>query len=62
MIDFRLTEQRDQAAALRVLKKGIRHTGVREKITLDGSEANASAIKRYDEEQGHGSKSARSSI
>jgi transposase-like protein len=62
MIDFLLTEQRAQAAALRFLKKGIRYTGVLEKITLDGSEANVSAIKRYDEEQGHRSKSARSSI
>ena len=49
-IDFLLTEQRDQAAALRFLKKAIRRHGVPEKITIDGSEANAAAIKCYNEE------------
>jgi putative transposase len=49
-IDFLLTEQRDQQAALRFLKKAIRRHGVPEMITIDGSEANASAIKRYNTE------------
>jgi putative transposase len=51
-IDFLLTEHRDQEAALRFLKKAIRRHGVPEKITIDGSEANAAAIKRYNEEHG----------
>jgi putative transposase len=51
-IDFLLTEQRDQEAALRFLKKAIRRHGVPEKITIDGSEANAAAIRRYNEEHG----------
>jgi transposase-like protein len=46
-IDFLLTEQRDQKAALRFLKKAIRRHGVPEKITIDGSDANAAAIKAY---------------
>jgi putative transposase len=48
-IDFLLTEHRDQAAALRFLKKAIHRHGVPEKITIDGSEANEAAIKRYNE-------------
>jgi putative transposase len=51
-IDFLLTKQRDQEAALRFLKKAIRRHGVPEKITIDGSEANEAAIKRYNEEHG----------
>ena len=51
-IDFLLTEQRAQEAALRFLRKAIRRPGVPEKITIDGSEANAVAIKRYNEEHG----------
>ena len=51
-IDFLLTEQRDQEAALRFLKKAIGRHGVPEKITIDGSEANEAAIKRYNEEHG----------
>jgi putative transposase len=51
-IDFRLTEQRDQEAALRFLKQAIRRHGVPEKITIDGSDANEAAIKRYNEEHG----------
>jgi transposase-like protein len=46
-IDFLLTEQRDQEAALRFLRKAIRRNGVPEKITIDGSDANEAAIKRY---------------
>src|SRR6266436_3664411 len=48
-IDFLLTEQRDQEAALRFLKKAIRRHGVPEKITIDGSAANEAAIKSYNE-------------
>jgi len=44
--DLLLTEQRDEAAALRFLKKAIRRHGVPEKITIDGSAANEAAIKR----------------
>jgi putative transposase len=51
-IDFLLTGQRDQEAALRFLTKAIRRHGVPEKITIDGSDANEAAIKRYNEEHG----------
>jgi len=51
-IDFLLTEHRDEAAALRFLKKAIRRHGVPEKITIDGSEANAAAIRSYNKEHG----------
>src|SRR5262249_47032699 len=51
-IDFLLTEQRDEEAALRFLKKAIRRHGVPEKITIDGSAANEAAIKRYNAEHG----------
>jgi transposase-like protein len=51
-IDFLLTEQRDEAAALRFLKKAIRRHGVPEKITIDGSAANDAAIKSYNEAHG----------
>ena len=51
-IDFLLTEQRDERAAMRFLTKAIRRHGVPEKITIDGSEANAAAIKHYNEEYG----------
>ena len=51
-IDFLLTEQRDERAATRVLTKAIRRHGVPEKITIDGSEANAAAIKCYHEAHG----------
>jgi transposase-like protein len=51
-IDFLLTEHRDTEAALRFLKKAIRRNGVPETITIDGSEANAAAIKSYNEEHG----------
>ena len=51
-IDFLLTEQRDEAAALRFLKKAIRRHGVPEKITIDGSAANEAAIKSYNAEHG----------
>src|SRR5438034_799356 len=51
-IDFLLTEQRDEQAALRFLKKAIRRHGVPEKITIDGSAANEAAIKSYNAEHG----------
>ena len=51
-IDFLLPEHRDTEAALRFLKKAIRRHGVPETITIDGSDANEAAIKRYNEEQG----------
>jgi putative transposase len=51
-IDFLLTEHRDKEAALRFLKKAIRRNGLPETITIDGSEANEAAIKRYNEEHG----------
>ena len=51
-IDFLLTEQRDTEAALKFLKKAIRRNGLPETITLDGSNANKAAIKRYNQEHG----------
>ena len=51
-VDFLLTEHRDQEAALRFLKKAIRRNGVPETITIDGSDANETAIKRYNQEHG----------
>jgi putative transposase len=51
-IDFLLTEQRDERAAMRFLTKAIRRHGVPETITIDGSEANAAAIRGYNEEHG----------
>jgi putative transposase len=51
-IDFLLTAHRDTEAALRFLKKAIRGGDVPEKITIDGSEANEAAIKRYNEAHG----------
>ena len=45
--DFLLTEHRDEEAALRFLKKAIRRHGVPEKITIDGSAANKTAITSY---------------
>jgi putative transposase len=51
-IDFLLTEQRDERAARRFLTKAIRRHGVPAKITIDGSEANEAAIKRYNQEHG----------
>jgi putative transposase len=51
-IDFLLTENRDKEVALRFLKKAIRRHGVPETITIDGSDANAAAIKSYNQEHG----------
>jgi putative transposase len=51
-IDFLLTKQRDTAAALKFLKKAIRRNGLPKTITIDGSDANAAAIKCYNQEHG----------
>src|SRR2546426_7690623 len=51
-IDFLLTEQRDEQAATCFLTQAIRRHGVPETITIDGSEANAAAIRRYNAEHG----------
>jgi putative transposase len=51
-IDFVLTEQWDEQAALRFLTKAIQRHGIPETITIDGSEANAAAIRRYNAEHG----------
>jgi putative transposase len=51
-IDFLLTEERDEQAAVCFLTKAIRRHGVPEKITIDGSEANAAAIRGYNEAHG----------
>jgi putative transposase len=50
--DFLLTEQRDKRAARRFLTKVIRRHGVPETITIDGSEANAAAIRGYNRAHG----------
>ena len=46
-VDFLLTPQRDRAAAEAFLWKAIRRQGVPEKITIDRSGSNTTAIKRY---------------
>jgi transposase-like protein len=51
-IDFLLTVQRDERAAKRFLTKAIRRHGVPATITTDGSEANAAAIRNYNQEHG----------
>jgi putative transposase len=51
-IDFLLTEQRDEEAAKRFLTKAIRRHCTPEKITIDGSAANAAAIKSYNADHG----------
>jgi putative transposase len=51
-IDFLLTKQRDKKAARRFLNKAIGRHGVPDKITIDGSEANAAAIKSYNDDHG----------
>ena len=44
-VDFLLTAHRDKKAALRFFKKAIRHQGLPDKVTIDKSGANASALK-----------------
>jgi putative transposase len=51
-IDLLLTEHRDIEAALRFLTQAMCRHGVPEKITIDGSDANETAIKRYNEAHG----------
>jgi putative transposase len=51
-IDFLLTEHRDEQAAMRFLPKAIRRHGVPETITIDGREANAAAIRGFNEAPG----------
>jgi len=51
-IDFLLTAQRDEPAARRFLTKAIRRHGVPATITIDGSEANAAAIRGDNEAHG----------
>ena len=51
-IDFLLTEQRDERAALRFLTKAIRRHHVPYVITIDRSRANAAAITTYNAEHG----------
>jgi transposase-like protein len=46
------TEQRDEEAALRLLKQAMRRHSVPEKIPMDGRAANAAAIQRDNEEHG----------
>jgi transposase-like protein len=51
-IDFLLTEERNEQAAKRWLTKAIHRHGVPATTTLDGSEANAAAIRSYNQEHG----------
>ena len=51
-IDFLFTEQRDEQAAKRFLTKAMRRHGVPEKSPIDGSAANAAAIKSSNAEHG----------
>jgi putative transposase len=51
-IDFLLTVHRDEQAARRFLMKAIRRHGVPDTITIDGSDANAAAIRTYNQEHG----------
>ena len=52
-IDFLLTAHRDKKAALRFLKKAVRHHGLPEKVTIDKSGANSAALEALQEETGH---------
>ena len=51
-IDFLLTKKRDKKAAKRFFIKAIGNNGIPEKITIDGSAANKSAIEEYNKENG----------
>jgi transposase-like protein len=51
-IDLRLTAQRDEQAAKRLLTKASHRHGVPEKSTIDRSAAQEAAIRRYHEEHG----------
>src|SRR5262245_19172257 len=52
IIDVLLTEYQDTEAPLRFLTQAIRRHGVPDKITIDGSEANDAAIRRYNQQHG----------
>jgi putative transposase len=49
-VDFPLTAKRDGKAALRFLRKAIRHNGTPEKTTIDQSGANTAAIESHNAE------------
>ena len=49
-VDFLMTAKRDRKAALRFLRKAIRHNGTPEKITIDKSGANTAAIESHNTE------------
>jgi transposase-like protein len=51
-IDFLLTAWGDKEAALKFLKKAICRDGLLETIMIDDSEANAAAVKSYNEDHG----------
>ena len=51
-MDLLRTAQRDTEAARRFLKKASRRNGLPETSTIDGSDANEAAIKRYNEAHG----------
>jgi putative transposase len=46
-VDFYLSRKRDKAAAKAFLDKAVLQHGIPEKVTIDGSEANLSALKMY---------------
>ena len=46
-VDFLLTAKRDRKAALRFLRKAVRHNGTPGKITIDKSGANTAAIESH---------------
>ncbi|WP_020160049.1 IS6 family transposase [Methylobacter marinus] len=52
-IDFLLTAHRDKQAALRFFRKAIRQHGLPDKVTIDQSGANKSALDALQEETGH---------
>ena len=49
-VDFLLTARRDRQAALRFLRKAIRHNATPDKITIDKSGANTAAIESHNTE------------
>ena len=51
-IDFLLTKNRDKLAANRFLSKAIDNNGFPEKVTIDRSDANKSALEEYHNDKG----------
>jgi putative transposase len=49
-VDFLVTANRDRKAALRFLRKAVRHDGTPEKITINKSEANTAEIESHNTE------------